>query len=427
MLKIAVAGLGTVGVGTINLLQKNADLITARAGQPIAIRAVSARDKNRKRDCDLSGITWVDDPRQLASLPDIDVVVEVIGGAEGVVRELAEAALKNGKHYVTANKALLAAHGASLARLAEANGVGLHYEAAVAGGIPIIKALREGLAGNRITSVRGIINGTCNYILTRMQDGNLAFDDVLKEAQDKGFAEADPSYDIDGHDAAHKLALLTALAFGVEPSPQDIVIEGIRALTSLDMMCADELGYRIKLLGVTRRTEHGIQQYVAPSLVTKGSMLANVRYAMNAVMIDGDAVGGLTLIGAGAGALPTGSAVVADLVDIARGIRAPTFGLAAAALSVPVRSTQEDMTRFYIRLDAVNHSGVVATIGAALADEGISIASLVQRKKWERPDAMPIIITTEAVCPINLRRAMGIVAARPDVMLGKPCIMRIEG
>ena len=288
MLNIAIAGLGTIGAGVVRELRTNADLIAARAGKPIHVKAVSARNKNKKRDCDLSGIDWVDDPRKLAQLPGIDVVVELIGGAEGLPREIAEAALNNGKHLITANKALLAAHGTWLASLADKNKKQLLFEAAVAGGIPIIKTLREALAGNRICSVRGILNGTCNYILTRMAQEGLAFDAALKEAQLKGYAEADPAADIDGHDAAHKIAILAALAFGAEPDIKTVKVEGIRRIAPVDLQFAAELSCSVRLLGVARHFDGKLEQRVGPALVSRKLALADVNGALNAVHVHGD-------------------------------------------------------------------------------------------------------------------------------------------
>ena len=332
MLNIAIAGLGTVGDGVVRELQIHAELIAARAGQPIAIKAVSARDKNKKRDCKLDGITWVDDPLKLAALPDVHAVVELIGGTDGAARNLAEATLKNGKHLITANKALLAAHGVALANIAEQNYLQIYFEAAVCGGIPVIKTLREGLAGNVITHVRGILNGTCNYILTRMGDAKLSFDAALKEAQDKGYAEADPAADIDGHDTANKLALLIALAFGCEPDLASIPVTGIRNITQADLAAAEQKNCVVKLLGMARMTENGLQYRVTPVLAPKTSSLSGIPGAYNAVQITGDFVGPLTLVGHGAGSEPTASAVVADIIDLARGHKTPVFGIPATKL-----------------------------------------------------------------------------------------------
>ena len=423
MVNIAIAGLGTVGSGVVRLLQKNADLITARAGRPIAVTVVSARDKNRKRDCDISGVTWVDDARQLATMPDIDVIVELIGGADGVARELAEAALKNGKHYVTANKALLASSGAELAALAEQNKVQLQFEASVAGGIPVLKTLREGLVGNRMSSVRGILNGTCNYILTLMQSKGLSFEDALGQAQAKGYAEADPSADIDGHDTAYKLAILTALAFGVKPDFRSIKVEGIRQITLLDLKLALELGYRIKLLGMARAREDGIEQRVCPVLVPVESPLAQVDGPMNAILLSGDFIGDLTLQGAGAGAEPTASAVVADIVDVVCGARNPCFGVDTKHMT-KLKSAKAAFAQHYLRLHVMDKPGVVADIAAVLRDEAISIESFIQHGKSAN-ESVPVVITTHAADAAAMRRAADLIA-KLGVVSAPPCVLRIE-
>ncbi len=325
-LSVAVAGLGTVGAGVLAVLRDNADIVTARAGRPIAVTAVSARDRTRDRGIDVGGLRWYDDPVALAADPGVDVVVEVIGGSEGPARQLVEAALEAGKPVVTANKALLAVHGAELAAIAERAGVALAFEAAVAGGIPAIKAVREGLAANRIGRIAGILNGTCNYILTVMRERGREFSEVLADAQKLGYAEADPSFDVDGIDAAHKLAILAALAFGRPVAFDAVHVEGIRRVSALDIAFAGELGYRIKLLGIARRTEHGIEARVHPCMVPQASPIARVDGVFNAVVAEGDFVGRVMLEGRGAGAGPTASAVVADLIDIARGPRDPGLG-----------------------------------------------------------------------------------------------------
>jgi homoserine dehydrogenase len=424
MLKIAIAGLGTVGSGVVRLLHNNAELIAARAGCGVDVKAVSARDKNRKRDCDFSGIAWIDDSRQLASLPDVDAVVELIGGVEGVARELAEASLKNGKHYVTANKALVAAHGAALARLGEKNGAHLLFEASVAGGIPVIKTLREGLAGNRVSILRGILNGTCNYILTRMQEAGLSFEDALLEAQTKGYAEADPSADIDGHDTANKLAILAALAFGAEPDLAAVSVEGIRRIVPLDLKFAAELECRIKLLGVARASEGGVEQHVSPCLVPVSSPLARVDGAMNAILIHGDFVGDVTLEGAGAGAEPTASAVVADLIDLARGRAVRAFGLPAAGLGKLNKAPASVAARHYLRLQVMDKPGVVADIAAILRDEEISIEALLQRGT-PVAGSVPVVITTHDANTAAMKRAADKIARLP-VVAAPPCVLRIE-
>ncbi|MFY9287150.1 MAG: homoserine dehydrogenase [Alphaproteobacteria bacterium] len=423
MLTIAIAGLGTVGAGAVKLLQKNAELIARRTGNPIKIKAVSAHDKAKKRDCDLSGIDWVDDVQNLGQLPGVDVVVELMGGAEGPARKLAENALKNGKHLITANKALMATHGVALAKLAESNKVQIAYEAAVAGGIPVIKALREGLAGNTVHSVRGILNGTCNYILTRMRDAGLTFDAALAEAQKLGYAEADPSSDVDGHDTANKLAILAALAFGTEPDLTNVQIEGIRRITPLDLQYAEQLGCRVKLLGVARMTEKGLEQRVGPCLVPKKMPLAHVSGALNAVLTRGDFVGDIMLEGAGAGAEPTASAVVADIMDLARGMKYPVFGVPVAQLkkAQPVRDGAK--ARHYTRLQVMDKPGVVADISAILRDEAISIESLLQRGKTE--NSVPVVMITHESSVTAIRKAIEKIA-QLKTTFEPPCLMQIE-
>jgi homoserine dehydrogenase len=424
-LRIALAGLGTVGAGTLRLLQQNADLIAAQAGRPIAVTAVSARDRTKSRGCSLEGIRWVDDPRQLATLPDIDVVVELIGGADGVACEVCETALKSGKPVVTANKALLAAHGVELARIAEAKNLSLMFEAAVGGGIPVIKTLREALAGNKIHEVQGILNGTCNYILTRMAGAGLDFETALKEAQAEGYAEADPGMDIDGHDTAHKLAILAALAFGATPDLASVTVEGLRRVTPLDLTFAAELGCRIKLLGVARQTQHGLEQRVGPCLVPTSSPLSSVNNVLNAVLLQGDAAGPVTLAGRGAGGAPTASAVVADIVDLARGCSVKPFGIPVAACR-PLAATSPEtrLSNWYVRLRVVDQAGVVADISAILRDENISIESMLQHGR-SRTDSVPVIIVTHEVNEAAMRRAVRKMVDIKTVR-EEPCLMRME-
>ena len=426
MLRIAIAGLGTVGAGVVRLLHQNGELISARCGQPVVIKAVSARDKNRKRDCDLSSIAWVDDPLTFAQMPNIDAVVEVMGGAEGTARALAESTLKNGKHYISANKALIATHGVHLARLAEQAKVGLLFEAAVAGGIPVLKTLREGLAGNKISVVRGIINGTCNYILTRMRDAHLSFADALAEAQDQGYAEKeDPGFDIDGHDAACKLAILTALAFGVEPDMAAIRVEGIRAITPTDLRFAEDLECRIKLLGVARHCDGGgIEQRVGPHLVAKTSPLSEVDGVLNAVALRGDFIGDLMLEGRGAGGDPTASAVVADIMDVACGHHRPAFGVTTGLLKKSALPQTTCDSRYYMRLQVADKPGVVADITAILRDESISIESLLQCGR-SATESVPLVITTHEVNADTLARAVKRIATIPTVV-DPPRILPIE-
>ena len=318
-LKIGIAGLGTVGAGVVKLLAEHGRLLSLRGGRPLKLVAVSARRKARKRDIDVSRVRWESDPMALATAPDIDVVVELIGGSSGVARRLVQTALRSGKHVVTANKALLAMHGTELAALAEKKGGILAFEAAVAGGIPIIKALREGLVGNRVRRLYGILNGTCNYILTTMRETGRDFDAVLAEAQAAGYAEADPSFDVDGIDAAHKLAVLTGAAFGAKVNFAGVHIEGIRHVSAMDIQFAEELGFRIKLLGLARETRYGIEQRVHPCMVPLAAPIAHIEGVFNAVVVEGDFVGTTMFQGRGAGQGPTASAVVADLVDVARG------------------------------------------------------------------------------------------------------------
>ncbi len=423
--KIALAGLGTVGAGTLNLLQRNADVIAARAGRPLVVTAVSARDKGKERGCTLTSPRWVDDPLQLPGLGDVDVVVELIGGADGVAQQLCEATLGQGKPVVTANKALLAKHGVALARLAETHHVPLMFEAAVAGGVPVIKTLREAFAGNRIQAIQGILNGTCNYILTRMGVAGLTFADALQEAQAQGFAEANPSMDVDGHDTAHKLAILAALAFGFKPKVATITLEGIRRVSPLDLTFASELGYRIKLLGAARLTQQGLEQWVGPCLVPLASPLAHINEALNAVRLKGDAVGTVALSGPGAGADPTASAVVGDLIDIARGTTTLPFTIPAAALTEAVVTPMDQrVTSWYMRLQVKDQPGVVADVASLLRDEVISIESLLQHGR-SATDSVPVVITTHAIHEAAMRRAMGRIAALKSVQ-EEPCLLRIE-
>jgi homoserine dehydrogenase len=424
-LKIAVAGLGTVGTGLLKLLAANAAPIAARCGRPIMVAAVAARDRRKERGVDLTGIDWYDDAATMAAHAECDVVVELIGGAEGMARRVVDAAIARGRHVVTANKALLAHQGTALARAAEARGVVLAYEAAVAGGIPIIKTLREGLAGNQVRQVYGILNGTCNYILTQMRRTGRPFADVLAEAQKLGYAEADPGFDIDGVDAAHKLAILAALAFGTEVDIAGVHVEGIRHVGALDIQFAGELGYRIKLLGLARMAETGLEQRVHPCMVPLETPIAHVEDVFNAVVVEGDFVGRVVSEGRGAGAGPTASAVVADLMDIARGRAPMTFAVPAARLA---RAATAPMDRhrgaFYIRLMVRDRPGVIADVSAALRDQHVSLESMLQRGR--RPDEMvPVVLTTHETEEAAMRRALARIEAL-DAVLEPPRIIRIE-
>lgn len=450
MIAIAIAGLGTVGGGVARLLKQNAEIIAARAGHTLTIKAACARDKGRKSGCQLADDTaWVEEPKDLASVPGIDIVVEAMGGADGAAYDLARAALASGKSYVTANKALLATHGAELARLAETSGARLMFEASVAGGIPVIKALREGLAANRILEISGIINGTCNFILTRMREGKLDFSAALYEAQANGYAEADPSFDVDGHDAACKVAILAALAFGIEPDLKSVEVEGIRRISLLDLGFAEELGYRIKLLGSARRRGKGVEQRVAPALVPLASPLSMVEGVMNAVLLRGDFVGDVVLQGRGAGAEPTASAVVSDLIDLARMPRATKgegtldgglFRHKEERKASPATQEKDESkqaappadaikARYYVRLSVQDKPGAVAEVAAAFRDAGISIESLLQHGK---PSAnglaagiVPVVATTHAVAQDALCRALEVLL-KQGAIAESPCVMRME-
>ena len=424
-LNIAVAGLGTVGAGTLQLLERQAERLALRAGRRIAVVAVSARDRARDRGADLGRMRWVDDATALAALPDVDVVVELIGGADGVGRGVVEAALAAGKHVVTANKALMAEHGTALAELAERRGVGLGFEAAVAGGIPIIKTLREGLAGNRVSRIYGILNGTTNYILTTMRETGRDFAEVLAEAQRLGYAEADPSFDIDGVDASHKLAILASVAFGRPADLAGVYCEGIRHVSKLDIDFAEELGYRIKLLGIARVTDHGLEQRVHPCMVRHETPIAAVEGVFNGIVAEGDFVGQLMLEGRGAGAHPTASAVVADLVDIATGRLPAAFGVPAAALDpLPGAAMERHRGAYYIRLMVLDQPGVIADIAAALRDQQVSMESMIQRGRAPG-EAVPIVLTTHDTVEAAMQQALAAIG-RLSTVVEPPRMIRIE-
>ena len=424
-LKIAIAGLGTVGAGVVKLLAENGELLAQRCGRPLVVTAVSARDKSRKRGVDLGQARWFDDAAALAAEADAEIVLELIGGSDGVAKRVCETAIARGRSVVTANKALLAVHGTALARAAEEKGVALCYEAAVAGGIPVIKALREGLAANRIVRIYGILNGTCNYILTQMRRTGRPFAEVLAEAQKLGYAEADPSFDVDGIDAAHKLAILAGLAFGAAVNFAGVHIEGIRHIAPLDLEFAKELGYRLKLLGIARMTEHGIEQRVHPCLVPIETPIAAVEDVFNAVVAEGNFAGRTVFEGRGAGAGPTASAVAADLVDLARGRRTPTFGVPVSALALPPVSPMERRVgAYYIRLMVVDRPGVIADVTAALRDENVSLESMLQRGR--SPDEMvPVVLTTHDTEEAGMNRALRRIQAL-NAVLEPPRAIRIE-
>ncbi|HEY1795979.1 MAG TPA: homoserine dehydrogenase [Stellaceae bacterium] len=423
--RIAIAGLGTVGAGLLQLLERQADLLAARAGRRIVVAAVSARDRRRDRGVNLSAVRWYEDAAAMAADPEIDAVVELIGGSDGIARAVVETALKQKKHVVTANKALMARHGTALAETAEGAGLALAFEASVAGGIPVIKALREGLSGNRLDRVYGILNGTCNYILTTMREGSREFGEVLAEAQKLGYAEADPSFDIDGVDAAHKLAVLGSAAFGRPVDFDGVYVEGIRHVSRLDIDFAEELGYRIKLLGIARRTEDGLEQRVHPCMVRRDTPIAQVEGVFNAVVAEGDFVGRVVLQGRGAGAFPTASAVAADLVDIAAGRIVATFGVPVASLQPLAGAPMErHHGAYYIRLMVVDQPGVIADVAAALRDQSVSMESMIQRGRAPG-EAVPVVLTTHATVEADMRRALDGIARLPTV-LEPPRMIRIE-
>jgi homoserine dehydrogenase len=434
-LKLGLAGVGTVGGGVLRLLAARGETLAAKCGRPIEVVAVSARNRRKKRDADISRLRFVDDPVALATDPEIDVFVELIGGEEGVAKASIEAALKAGKHVVTANKALLAQHGPALAALAEKHGVALNFEGAVAGGIPVVKVMRDSLQGNAISRVYGILNGTCNYILTLMQKEGRPFAEVLKEAQAQGYAEADPTFDVGGFDTAHKLALLTTLAFGTRTSFESIYIEGIESITPADIEAADDLGYRIKLLGVALRTESGIEQRVHPTMVPKYTAIADVDGVANCVAIDGDFVGDIMLIGPGAGAGPTASSVMSDVIDIARGHILPPLVIKARDLR-PYKKAQMRAHEggYYIRLSVYDRTGAFAAIAGRMAEQGISLESIVQRR---RPAELPgfrrqdigapaaVVMITHQTSEAAIRKALAAIE-RDGHVDAKPQMIRIE-
>ena len=424
-LRIAIAGLGTVGAGTLRILADHGDLLAARAGCPLTVTAVSARNKTKDRGVALDDFAWFDDPVAMAREAEADVIVELIGGEDGPAKAVCETALAAGRHVVTANKALLAVHGAALADRAEQAGKALNFEAAVAGGIPIVKALREGLASNEITRVYGILNGTCNYILTEMREQRRSFEDVLDEAQRLGYAEAEPSMDVDGIDAGQKLALLASLAFGSRINFAGVYTEGIRRISLLDIDYAEELGYRIKLLGSARRTENGLEQRVYPCMVDQRFPIAHVEGAYNAVVAIGDFVGDTMFQGLGAGAGPTASAVIADIVDIARERRAPTLGKPAGSLeALPEAPIGKHFGPYYVRLMVSDRPGVIADVTAVFRDEQVSIESMIQRGRSET-EAVPVVLNMHECEEAAMQRALSQIAIL-DSVVEAPTMIRIE-
>ena len=431
-LKIGIAGLGTVGASLVRIIQSRANELAVTCGRPVKIVAVTARDRTRDRGIDLTGIEWFGGPVDLAQKADIDVFVELIGGSEGAANAAMRAALARGLHVVTANKALLAYHGVELAQIAEEKGVLLNFEAAVAGGIPVIKALRESLTGNTISRVYGIMNGTCNYILTRMEKEGLSFADCLREAQRLGYAEADPAFDIEGNDTAHKLAILTTLAFGNRIAADDIYLEGITNVSIEDIRAAADLGYRIKLLGVAQRTESGIEQRVHPTMVPLDSVIAQVDGVTNAVAIESDILGELLMVGPGAGGNATASSVLGDIADIAKSRpgeqRVPVFGHPAKALE-PYRKAQMQSHEggYFIRLTVLDRTGVFASVATRMAENHISLESIVQRSKQHLApsDHQTIILVTHATTEDSVRKAVAAIK-NEGYLVGEPQVIRIE-
>jgi homoserine dehydrogenase len=420
--RIAIAGLGTVGGGVVKALAARGDELSRRAGRELKLAGVSARDPTKARGFDFTG--WTADPLDLAR-GDADVVVELIGGEEGIARELVTLALKNGKHVVTANKALLARHGAELAALAEDRGVTLKFEAAAAGGIPILKSLREGLIAHGVDAVKGILNGTCNYILTEMETSGRSYGEVLKEAQALGYAEADPALDVGGGDTAHKLALLSSLAFGTQPDFDSIAVEGIAHITADDIAYAREFGFRIKLLGVTRRIGNGIEQKVHPAMVRQRSPLANVNGAQNGVMVDAGAAGSFFFSGRGAGEAPTASAVIADIVEAAADSPAPVFGQPAKSLATLIPADGKSaVSPWYLRFEVLDEPGVLALIAGHLSQAGVSIESMIQRGR-DPGEPVAIVMITHDTAQAQVEHALEAIVAS-DKVRARPCMIPME-
>ncbi len=422
-LRLGIAGLGTVGAGTIAMLQAEPRLIAARAGREVQVVAVSARDRLRDRGVRLDGYGWEDDPVALARRPDLDIFIELMGGPDGPAKAAVEAAIASGKDVVTANKALLAHHGQALAEAAEARGRVIRFEAAVAGGIPVMKALTEGLAANRITRVMGVMNGTCNYILTRMQASGKPYGEIFAEAQGLGYVEADPTLDVGGIDAAHKLSLLAAVAFGTRVDFDAVAIEGIERISIEDIEQAADMGFRIKLLGVAQMTGRGLVQRMSPCLVPADSPLGQLEGGTNMVVLEGSSVGQIMLRGPGAGAGPTASAVLADVIDLARGFRVPTFGQPAAALERANPARAQVPAPYYLRMKLIDRPGALAKVAAVLGEAGISIDRM--RQYGHSDTAAPVLIVTHKTARDALDRALAGFAAT-EVVQGAPVAIRIE-
>ncbi|MCB2120673.1 MAG: homoserine dehydrogenase [Rhodobacteraceae bacterium] len=422
-LRLGIAGLGTVGMGVVKIVQAHGDMLARRAGRPIAVTAVSARDRTRNRDADLSGYAWESDPVTLARRDDVDLFIEVMGGDNGPAKAATEAAIAAGKDVVTANKALLAHHGQALAEAAEAAGRVIRFEAAVAGGIPVVKALTEGLAANEIRRVMGVMNGTCNYILTRMESAGLPYDQVFEEARQLGYLEADPNLDVGGIDAGHKLSLLAAVAFGTRVSFDAVELEGIGRVSIDDIRRAADMGYRIKLLGVAQMTGRGLEQRMSPCLVPADSPLGQLQGGTNMVVLEGDSVGQIVLRGPGAGQGPTASAVMSDVIDIARGIRVSTFGQPATTLTAAVSAKATAPAPFYLRMALSDKPGALAKVATILGEAGISIDRM--RQYGHEDPTAPVLIVTHRTTRDAIDHALSRLPAT-GVVEGDPVAIRIE-
>jgi len=422
-LRLGIAGLGTVGIGVVRIIRQHKAMLEARTGREIVISAISARDASKDRGVPLSGYAWEDDPVALATRDDVDVFVELIGGDSGPAKDAVEAALDAGKNVVTANKALLAVHGQALAEAAETRGRALRYEAAVAGGIPVIKALTEGLAGHDVTRVMGVMNGSCNYILTRMEDAGLSYDDVFAEADALGYLEADPQLDVGGIDAAHKLAILSSIAFGTRVDFDGITLEGIDRVSIDDIRAAADMGYKIKLLGVAQMTGRGLEQRMQPCLVPATSPLGQLQGGTNMVVLEGDAVGQIVLRGPGAGEGPTASAVMADICDLARGATGPVFGIKADVLKIATPATSKLPAAYYLRMSLDDKPGALAKVAAVLGEAGVSIDRM--RQYGHEDTSAPVLIVTHKTTPDAISHALDAMGST-GVLSGEPVALRIE-
>ena len=424
-INIAIAGLGTVGAETYRLITEESDFLKARSSANFNVVAVSAKSKDKKRDVDLTGVEWIADCRDIADIDNIDVVIELVGGSEGVAKELVEKSIINGKSVITANKALVATHGNNIGELVAKHDVMFGYEAAVAGGIPIIKTIREGLASNRLGKIYGILNGTCNYILSVMRETGQEFEDILADAQRLGYAEADPSFDVDGVDAAHKLAILSAIAFQTPINFNGVYVEGIRLISPIDIDFATELGYRIKLLGIGELLGNGLQQRVRPCLVPVNLPIAQVEDVFNAVAAEAEGLGTSLSYGRGAGAGPTSSAVLSDLLDFANNRRTSFLGTADSELVArPVQELQKLSGSYYLRLQVYDRPGVLADLTAVFRDKGVSVEALLQRGR--NPDGtVPVVLTTHETSEEAIQKSVAEFEKLENVV-EKPCILPIE-